>query len=76
MSKVSNSSPDANPCLHPPGYWRDFEYEDDFMDIEPEEKLERTPPKEKRCQACHGSGQDRDGADCIPCEGYGSVVVG
>lgn len=30
---------------------------------------------EKRCIVCRGSGQDRDGADCINCEGYGTVLV-
>lgn len=29
---------------------------------------------EVRCNACHGSGMDRDEADCIPCEGFGSVI--
>lgn len=26
------------------------------------------------CTTCRGLGQDRDGADCIDCEGYGSVI--
>lgn len=26
------------------------------------------------CTVCRGRGHDRDGADCIDCEGYGSVI--
>jgi DnaJ-class molecular chaperone len=29
---------------------------------------------EVRCNACKGSGQDRDEADCIPCEGWGTII--
>lgn len=29
---------------------------------------------EVRCNRCYGSGQDRDGADCIYCDGFGSVI--
>lgn len=33
-----------------------------------------THATEVRCMRCHGSGQDRDGADCIHCDGFGSVI--
>lgn len=33
-----------------------------------------THSTEVRCHRCYGSGQDRDGADCIHCEGFGSVI--
>jgi DnaJ-class molecular chaperone len=31
--------------------------------------------KETECKRCYGSGEDRDGADCVPCEGFGTVLV-
>lgn len=49
-------------------------YSDDF-DWWNDVDGENDRPKEIRCQACHGSGQDRDGADCIPCEGFGSTIA-
>jgi hypothetical protein len=27
------------------------------------------------CKRCYGSGEDREGADCVPCEGFGTVLV-
>jgi hypothetical protein len=27
------------------------------------------------CKRCYGSGEDRDGADCVHCEGFGTVLV-
>lgn len=27
------------------------------------------------CRRCYGSGEDRDGADCVYCEGFGSTLV-
>jgi hypothetical protein len=27
------------------------------------------------CKRCYGSGEDRDGADCIHCEGMGEVLL-
>jgi DnaJ-class molecular chaperone len=30
---------------------------------------------EQECKACHGSGCDRDGADCMNCEGFGSIPL-
>lgn len=26
------------------------------------------------CKRCHETGQDRDGADCVFCDGYGSII--
>jgi DnaJ-class molecular chaperone len=26
------------------------------------------------CTTCRGRGYDHDGADCIDCEGYGSII--
>ena len=31
--------------------------------------------EEKVCQRCKGSGCDPDGADCMACEGMGSVIL-
>lgn len=31
--------------------------------------------EEIECKRCYGSGEDRDGADCVPCEGYGTVLI-
>jgi DnaJ-class molecular chaperone len=31
--------------------------------------------EEVECKRCYGTGEDRDGADCVPCEGYGTVLV-
>jgi RecJ-like exonuclease len=31
--------------------------------------------KEVECKRCKGTGEDRDGADCVPCEGYGTVLI-
>jgi hypothetical protein len=27
------------------------------------------------CKRCYGSGEDREGADCVHCEGFGTVLV-
>lgn len=32
-------------------------------------------PGEVECKRCFGTGEDRDGADCIPCAGYGTVLI-
>lgn len=32
-------------------------------------------PGEVECKRCRGRGEDREGADCVPCEGYGTVLV-
>lgn len=31
--------------------------------------------QEVACKRCYGTGEDRDGADCVPCEGYGTVLA-
>jgi DnaJ-class molecular chaperone len=31
--------------------------------------------REVQCKRCYGTGEDRDGADCVPCEGNGTVLV-
>lgn len=31
--------------------------------------------EEKICARCKGLGEDKDGADCVPCEGFGSVII-
>jgi DnaJ-class molecular chaperone len=31
---------------------------------------------EIECKRCHGTGEDRDGADCVPCEGFGTLILG
>jgi RecJ-like exonuclease len=31
--------------------------------------------EEVHCKRCYGTGEDRDGADCVPCEGFGTVLV-
>lgn len=51
----------------------DDEFEED-LDWDAPEKAERKQ-QEKRCMVCRGSGSDKDGADCINCEGNGSVIV-
>ena len=28
---------------------------------------------EVECKRCYGTGEDRDGADCIYCDGYGTL---
>jgi DnaJ-class molecular chaperone len=33
------------------------------------------PQREVVCKRCYGTGEDRDGADCVPCEGYGTVLA-
>lgn len=30
---------------------------------------------ERRCTTCRGSGMDRDEADCIDCEGFGTIPL-
>jgi DnaJ-class molecular chaperone len=32
-------------------------------------------PGEVECKRCHATGEDRDGAACVPCDGYGTVLV-
>lgn len=29
---------------------------------------------ERQCSRCRGLGTDRDGADCLYCDGWGSVI--
>lgn len=31
--------------------------------------------EEVKCRRCYGTGEDRDGADCVPCEGNGTVLI-
>lgn len=31
--------------------------------------------EEKICARCKGLGEDKDGADCVFCEGFGSVII-
>jgi RecJ-like exonuclease len=31
--------------------------------------------EEVPCKRCYGTGEDRDGADCVPCTGFGTVLV-
>lgn len=31
---------------------------------------------EIECKRCRGTGEDRDGADCVPCVGFGTVIIG
>jgi DnaJ-class molecular chaperone len=31
--------------------------------------------EEVECKRCHGTGEDRDGADCVHCQGFGTVLV-
>jgi RecJ-like exonuclease len=31
--------------------------------------------EEIECKRCYGTGEDREGADCVPCEGFGTVLV-
>lgn len=31
--------------------------------------------EEIECKRCYGTGEDRDGADCVHCEGFGTVLV-
>jgi DnaJ-class molecular chaperone len=42
-----------------------------------EEPRNNTDRREKRCQHCHGTGDDPkiEGADCIECWGYGTIEV-
>lgn len=30
--------------------------------------------EEYECKRCRGLGEDRDGADCVFCDGYGSII--
>ncbi len=30
---------------------------------------------EIKCHRCYGTGEDDEGADCIYCEGYGTVII-
>lgn len=32
-------------------------------------------PEEVECKRCYGTGEDRDGADCLTCEGNGTVII-
>lgn len=32
-------------------------------------------PNEVDCKRCHGTGEDKDGADCLHCEGNGTLEV-
>jgi len=31
--------------------------------------------REVKCHRCHGTGEDRDGADCMFCDGFGTMLV-
>jgi DnaJ-class molecular chaperone len=31
---------------------------------------------EVECKRCHGTGEDRDRADCVHCDGFGTVLLG
>lgn len=30
---------------------------------------------EVMCHRCKGTGEDRDGADCLNCDGYGTLLI-
>lgn len=69
--------------LPAPSIMDDYDDDPDYLDdLKPDydpawdapEKAERKQ-EEKRCMVCRGSGSDKDGADCINCEGNGSVIV-
>lgn len=36
---------------------------------------EKLAEREIKCHRCYGTGEDDEGADCIFCEGYGTVIV-
>jgi DnaJ-class molecular chaperone len=31
--------------------------------------------EEVECKRCYGTGEDPDGADCVPCVGNGTVIL-
>lgn len=45
----------------------DFEYDDGDIN-------EYDAYEEVICPRCHGLGEDKDGADCTACQGYGSYL--
>jgi DnaJ-class molecular chaperone len=32
-------------------------------------------PGEVVCKRCYGTGEDRDGADCVHCDGNGTLLI-
>jgi hypothetical protein len=46
-------------------------YMQEHFSHDPEEE----GPEEVDCKRCYGTGEDRDGADCVPCGGYGTVLI-
>lgn len=37
--------------------------------------LDEIDSHEVECARCHGTGQDRDGCDCMFCDGFGTMLV-
>jgi DnaJ-class molecular chaperone len=46
-------------------------YRDEHFSHDPQDFA----PDEIECKRCHGTGEDRDGADCVHCDGYGTVIL-
>lgn len=46
---------------------------DDYDAFDPESEDFEPIAKERPCKPCYGSGEDEVGADCLACDGYGTI---